>query len=106
MLSGIHEIRISLPFLQQPPPTSFKELNLAMEQQVDQVSFQPPHIQLCPASHMIMPSLGQPTLRAYHHHLPSNEVLSLGSRQKQLPEAHVPIACLNKDLPACHYSTY
>ncbi len=77
-----------------------------MEQQVDQVSFQPPHIQLCPASHMIMPSLGQPTLRTYHHHLTSNEVLSLVSRQKQLPEAHVAIACLNKELPDCKYSTY
>src|SRR5258708_39126076 len=106
MLSSICEIRISLPFLQQPSPISFKELNLAMEQQVNQASFQPPHVQLHPASHMIMPSSGQPTLRTYCHCLTSNEVLSLASRQKQLLEVHVAIAHLNKELPDCEYSAY
>src|SRR5258708_678515 len=53
-----------------------------------------------------MPSLGQLTLRTYHHCLTSNEVLSLVSRQKQLLEAHVAIAHLNKELPSCEYSAY
>ncbi len=53
-----------------------------------------------------MPSLGQLTLRTYHHHLTSNEVLSLASRQKQLLEVHVAIAHLNKELPDCEYSAY
>src|SRR5258707_11170165 len=53
-----------------------------------------------------MPSSGQLTLRTYHHCLTSNEVLSLASRQKQLLEACVAIACLNKELPSCKYSAY
>src|SRR5258708_28139257 len=77
-----------------------------MEQQVNQASFQPPHVQLHPASHMIMPSSGQLTLRTYCHCLTSNEVLSLASRQKQLLEACAAIAHLNKELPDCEYSTY
>src|SRR5258708_21215019 len=53
-----------------------------------------------------MPSSGQLTLRTYCHHLTSNEVLSLASRQKQLLEVHVAIAHLNKELPDCKYSAY
>ena len=59
-----------------------------------------------PASHVITPSLGQLALRTYHHCLTSNEVLSLASIQKQLLEACVAIACLNKELPSYKYSAY
>ena len=77
-----------------------------MEHQIDQTSFRPPHVQLRPSSHAITPSSGQPTPRTYRHRLTSNEVLSLASRQKQLLEARVAIARLNKELPDLEYSAY
>src|SRR5260370_8309716 len=77
-----------------------------MEQNNEQATYQPPHVQLRAQRHDLALPLSWLADKTYHQRIGMGEVLSLALKQKKLSEVCATIDLLNQELSDFGYSSY